>query len=364
MSRSARVAWAALLVVVIVMAALDLVRRPAAAASALSATAEGWLAARVYLERRGDRVALSDRPLDRGPDRAALLLGFPWQALPSPEELDALRQRVAGGGTVVFAYSGRRPGPAETLVARALGLHPGRTRGDPPLAPARWWAFVNAESRLQPDRAFAADRSVREVVIGAPDYAPAALSGADVLYRGAKGEPRVFAGRRGRGRVIVLPADALSNGRLENAGNADLLESLRSALSRDVAFDEYHHGLAAADTLATSGSAASLDLLLGELLLLYVLCAWTLGRHFGPAWRETPEIAGSASEFLVGLGRLHRRLGHAPEAALRLLEDARRWDTRVAPPRELVEAAAGAGDNTLLSIAKSVARLQGRGRSA
>jgi len=332
-------------------------------ASALSPSPSGWLAARVYLERRGAAVKLLDRPLEEAPADAALVLTFPWEGLPSPEDLDALRRRLAAGGTVVFAYSGHPGGGfAEDLVAHALGIDLGETRGDPPLSPRGWWRFVNAEWRLAPSAALAA-RGAEEIVIHAPESAPKPPSDATAEWTGPGARPAVFTFARGRGRVVVLPADALANGRVSSAGNAGLLESLGASLGDSIAFDEYHHGLAAPGPSDETGAGSSLDLLLVQLVLLYLAAAWALGRRFGPAWRERPEIVGSTSAFLVGIGSLHRRLRHSAPAAIRLLDRAQAFEPGLVIPAGLREAAFTADENRFLEIARTVARHQGRGRS-
>jgi hypothetical protein len=272
-----------------------------------------------------------------------------------------LRQRLAAGGSVMFAYSGLSRSISEDFVARALGLDLVEVRGAPPLSPRRWYAFVREQWRLKPEKTFAPG-SVPEVVIQAPDRVPKAPKGAEVFYRGDNEVPALFSFPRSRGRVIVVPADGLSNARLGNPGNADLLESLRVALGEEIAFDEYHHGLVAPDIIAGSGSAPNLDLLLAQLLLLYLVMTWALGRRFGPAWEEPPEIASSTKAFLLGLGALHRKLRHSAPACVHLLQDAESLDPRVQVPPELRNIAFDAGEQAFLDVARIIARLQRRGR--
>jgi hypothetical protein len=160
--------------------------------------------------------------------------------------------------------------------------------------------------------------------------------------------------------VLVLPADALSNGRLGNPGNANLLESVRVALGPHIVFDEYHHGLATPASLPEGSSASSLDLLLVELGLLYLLGAWALGRRFGPAWQEPPEIASSTSSFLLGLGALHRKLKHSADAAVHLIGNVESYDPGVSIPAGARQAAVEAGETQLVDLARSIARQQRR----
>jgi hypothetical protein len=182
-----------------------------------------------------------------------------------------------------------------------------------------------------------------------------------VLYRAVRDAPAIFVFPRGRGRVVAVPAEALSNGRIANPGNAALLESLLDSFGPALAFDEYAHGLAAPDAAASPGSAPSLDLLVAQLVLLYALCAWALARAFGPAWREPPVLASSTTGFLLGLGAFHRELGHSAEATGRLIESAEAWDPRVKIGGEARRAALGADESTFLGIAQWIGRRQ-RGR--
>ena len=157
------------------------------------------------------------------------------------------------------------------------------------------------------------------------------------------------------GRVVVLPADALSNARLGEAGNADLLETLLRNLGPRWAFDEVHHGLAAAPA-AKGPLGRAADLLLAHLVLLYLLAVLALARRQGPAWREPATVAGSAATFLLGMGALHHRLGHHAEAARLLLRRARELDRGLQLPPDLDRQAASAGPRELVEIATLVAR--------
>jgi hypothetical protein len=332
-----------------------LVRGKGAGPSAIDRGPSGWLAARTYLARRGGAVSLADRPPSEVVPGPALVIAFPWQTLLVPGEADSLRARAARGGLIVFAYSGGRPAGSEELVARALGLEFKKVGGDPPLDPFAWYRFQGAESVLTAEPGSGA--GARPVVVRALRAVPTSASSTQVLYRLSSGLPAVFALRLARGRVLVLPADALSNGRLSREGNADLLESLVLALPEGVVFDEYHHGLAAPPGLEESSRVAALDTLLFQLALLYALCVLALGRRFGPAWSEAPAVVGSTVGFLEGLGALHRQLGHSASAASLLLRRAEEWSPHMVIPESL-RAAAQAGDLTLLELARAISRQQ------
>lgn len=361
--------WAAVLGAVILAGALLARQGGAAGASALAASPEGLLAARTYLERRGSRVSLADAPLETFASGDALVVAFPAARFPAREEIEGARRGLAAGGTLVFAYSGSARSVFEDEFANGLGLSVTPSRGSPPLGPFRWWARAKTEWRLRPEPALGP--AAQKIVVRAPDRIPKAADDAAVLYRGGgAGEektPAVFSIVRGRGRIVVLPSDALSNGRLAEGGNADLLESLRAAIPGRITFAEYRHGLVSSRARAgdSSGIASSLDLLLAELVLLYLLAAFALGRRFGPSWEEPPEISGSASAFLLGLGALHRRLRHFQAASSRLVETAGRLDPRARTDvfLSLQAAAERGGETEFLELAKAVARAQRRWRS-
>jgi hypothetical protein len=332
--------------------------------STISRGPGGWLAARRYLEARGARVTLIAEPLDRflqgrherleallpGAGRKAagagvLVLAFPWQTLPTVDLDAALDLHLDGGGDLVLAYSGEEAG-AEQL----FGLWHLRRARRVPLAPWLWRSFMHREWQLRP-----VERHGRPVRIWAPRALPELGPGAEVLFTSPGGQPAVAVFRRHGGRVVVLPADALANARLGEAGNADLLEALLRNLGPRWAFDEFHHGL----VTAGGGNVAlgrAADLLLAHLLLLYLLAALALGRRQGPAWSEPPALAGSAATFLLGLGALHDRLGHHRDAARQLLRRAQELDRSLVLPPRLDRLAETAGPRELLEIARQVSR--------
>jgi hypothetical protein len=180
--------------------------------------------------------------------------------------------------------------------------------------------------------------------------------GAQVLFRDRDGRPAAFSYSRWAGRLVVLPASALSNARIAEDGNGDLLESLVAAFGSEWAFDEFHHGLVSPAAVATgTGATRALDLVLLQLALLYALAVLAVSRRFGPAWSEPRVVAGSAASFLRGVGALHHRLGHHRDAARLLVERARQMHPRVAFDEP--EAGAG-GDAGLLRLAQAVGRAQ------
>jgi hypothetical protein len=334
-----------------------------AASSALSADARGWLAARRYLEARGARVVLRDTPLadeapELAPEAGVLVLAFPWQLRTgsSPGTEMQLRKYAQSGGTVVFAYSGRRPGPSESAVMTALGLDGAELRPPPPLSPFRWWRYQRESWRLRPE-----EPGWPELAVGAFRHTPTPPPGARVLHRDPGGNPLVFAYRLNRGRVVALPAGVLANARITEAGNADFLETLHRWLGPEWTFDEYHHGLVDRGAVPEGGSPFAWDLFTGHLALIYLLALLALGRRFGPPWREAEVAVGSTASFLRDLGALHHRLRHHGEVAPLLVERVRRHDPRLELPEEIDEEAAEVdGGGKLVALARRLAGLQRR----
>jgi len=321
---------AVVFVVVAVGAGSLLAGKIVAESSALSSGPRGFRAARRYLEVRGRTVSLIDTPVAPRGAADVLVLAFPWQRIPGLEEERGLLDVLSGGATVVLAYSGAFPDPIERHLLTQVGLPPREVRGHPPRNPWRWHAYASSEWALAPDPALG--ETARPVVVSAPRSVPKAPGSARVLYRGPDGSPVVFELAVGRGRIVALPAEALANARLDQPGNADLLETLSASLGERWAFDEFHHGLSAAPTAAETANLQVMDLWLLQLALVYVLALVALGRRFGPAWSEPPVISGSAASFLRGLGGLHDRLGHHEEAARLLGERARELDPRLVLP--------------------------------
>jgi hypothetical protein len=283
-----------------------------------------------------------------------LVVTFPWQQPGRGAFDEQLELYLRRGGDVVLAYSGE---DSDLALRGLLDLEWRRVR-TPPLDPWSWRAFAHREWDLRP-----AGFTAPPVRIWAPRVLPVPPAGAEALYLSPRGAPVVAAFRRWRGRVVLLPMDALTNARLGEHGNAALLETLFARLGPRWIFDEYHHGLVAAGAAAGASLGPAVDVLLAHLGLLYLLAVFALMRRQGPAWREAPPAAGSAGAFLLGLGTLHDRLGHHAAAASMLLARARELDRDLALPAGFERRAAAAGREELLALAREVAHLR-RHRSA
>ena len=316
--------------------------------SSLSRTANGWLAARRYLEDMGTRVVLIDHDLEEPVGLGVLVLAFPWQNGAFDDVREAVEVQLRQGGSVVVAYTDR-PEPGQSVLVESLGMDWDTRRSRPPLHPTAWPAYAREDWALTaPPPA-----DVREVRVSARREVPHMPARATLLLRDTQQRAVAFEFPRHRGRVVVMPADIFANARIGNPGNADFLESLRQDLGGPWLFDEYHHGLRAAPGPAQTGPQRALLLYVLQVGLVYALCALAVARRFGPAWRDETAAGSSAAVFLLGLGALHDRLGHHREAGRLLVTRAQELDPRLRLP------SAEAGDGKeLLALARRVGALQ------
>ena len=359
--RGVLLAAAGLLLAVIVAALAA--RRPSAGPSALSASSQGWSTLRRYAEIRGSKVELLDRPVSRGRE-GGVLIAFPEKGFRTDEELEALRSWVGRGNRLVLAFSGEPRVREESRVFHAFGMSGKSVRGELPVNPVAWYRFQSEVWRLDAQPAAGGSaREVAEIHVHAPRRIPVPGKDARILYRAQGGDPMVFTSPYLRGTVLVLPADALSNGRISAEGNADLAEWVREWMGPTLLFEEHFHGLSSPD-LETGSASFPFDLLAGQLLLLYALAVLALSRRFGPAWRETPVRTGSTATFLLGLATRHRRFGHYREAGELLLERARSYDPALAVPEESLALAEQGSEESLLALGKEIGRIQAGKRGA
>ena len=342
--------WALLLVVLAIGMTLLVEVRETASASALSVGSRGFFTARRYLEERGVEVRLLDRPLTEAEPLEVLVLAFPWQRGASRSEQAGVQQHLLRGGTLLFGYAGDGESWTEQDAMDWLGLSWSEVREAPPLGYFAWRAYANEEWSLRPAERLEAP----PLRISALSRAPQAPVEARVLYQGPRGEPLVFVFPSLKGRVVVFPSEVFGNARLQEPGNADLLESLMSSLGPAWSFDEYHHGLSAALSVEQTRPRFAFDLFLLHLGILYVLFVWRLARSFGPVWPETAVVSGSTRTFLLGLGSLHDRLGHHGEAAELMVRRARELQPRM----ELAESGSARTGAELVELGARVARGQ------
>ena len=118
--------------------------------------------------------------------------------------------------------------------------------------------------------------------------------------------------RLGGGTVVVL-ADPLplANGYLEKADNgrfaADLLALVQAGMP--VGFDEYHHGVTAADLSPQSWLLTPWGIALLWLLVALFFGLLLRGRRFGPLMPRQAAPSRAEAEWAVAVGELLRRAG-------------------------------------------------------
>jgi hypothetical protein len=122
--------------------------------------------------------------------------------------------------------------------------------------------------------------------------------------------PIAYEERFGRGLVIAL-ADPLElcNGYLEKADNGRFLADLLGLVpaGAPVAFDEYHHGLTAADLTPAAWILTPWGAALLWLIVAIFFGLLLRGRRFGPVVPRLAEASRLDAEWAVAVGELLRR---------------------------------------------------------
>ncbi|NOZ95341.1 MAG: hypothetical protein GXP47_11495 [Acidobacteria bacterium] len=356
MSRSRQLVLAAV-VVAGALAALLLVSRPAGLdeASSVSRRSGGLLLARRYLESRGVRcTTFTGRVGKNGPGSASLVVAFPATGRPRRAGLLRLKRWISGGGTLVVLFDHTFPGVAQKETLEALGVATRPIWRREELNPFRWWTRVRRPWRLSSPVANTPIVLSSEARVALKPHAGDVILLEEPKHNAVLGLARTV----GRGRLVILPSEVLSNGRLLEGGNADLLEWLGRRLpSPDVAFDEGIHGLGAPAKRGAEGTPMA-DALLAQLALLYLLAIVALARRQGPPWPEEAVRGSSVGGLLLRLGAVHRRMGHHADAARVMVERAAAfggWDSVPADLQEIPPRLDGPG---LIRLAQRVARRQ------
>lgn len=361
MSRSRQLVLAAV-VVACALAALLLVSRPAGLdeASSVSRRPGGLLLARRYLESRGVRcTTFTGRVGTNGPGSTSLVVAFPATGRPRRAGLLRLNRWVSRGGTLVVLFDHSFPGFAQRDTLESLGVATRSIRRREELNPFRWWKRARTPWRLNSPVANT------PIVLSSQARVVLKPQAGDVIllkepkYNAVLGLARIV----GRGRLVILPSEVLSNARLLEGGNADLLEWLGRRLPSAgfVAFDEGIHGLGVPAKRSAEGTPMA-DALLAQLALIYLLAIVALARRQGPPWPEETARGGSVGGLLLRLGAVHRRMGHHADAARVMVERAVAfggWDGVPADLREIPPRLDGPG---LIRLAQRVARRQAHDR--
>ena len=305
--------WIALTVLLGLMTALSVGPSGPTDASSVSKTSSGWNTARRYLEAQGTPTkTLDESPADGLEGSDVLVLSGSAADDFSPEETESLERFIQAGGRLVLGYSDESRGRSSR---EALGVvFVPSDSGSRSINPVVWREETARTLR------FPVGDSGAALAMFAVRRRPVSEPGDLVLVQNDKREPLVILRPRGKGEVFLLPVEALSNGRLGEAGNAGLLEGLRTRFGDGAVwtFDEYHHGLVRATSPLGQRSRRALDLFVFQILLAYALFVLAMGRRFGAEWPEPTMASGATGSFLVTVAAIHHRLGHHAAAAAAL----------------------------------------------
>ena len=290
----------------------------------------GWRGLRSAIEAQGLATADLDswprlgdaEPLPVDPSRDSLWISFPWQS-GGLVDTRPLLEFVRAGGAVVIGYGEQGLDVAlfDVLAELGLELEPRTSRAS--LLPWRWFDSQTPLEHALVTEGRPGAEGRPAVISGRSDWRLASWSeGHDrTLAHDAEKHPTILERPVARGRVILVPVSAFANAYLHNEGNATLLARLLPELGDRVVFDEIHHGIAGAGGTTTSDSAERLlDRVVLQLVAVYGLALLAFAWRFGPRWPTRAPAADSHRSYLVGLGALHRRLGHQGEAAELLVE--------------------------------------------
>jgi hypothetical protein len=366
-----RAAVVAVITVPLVIAATLLMTRtaPPDEPNTFSRRAGGLMLARRYLEARGIRCTELTGAIGSMPSDEAYVMAFPAITRRQPQEIGTLKGWVRHGGTLVILYASTRPGLDQMEVLEAFSVATTPVPGLHDLNPFRWWRKARTPWRLRspsgqapvlisrPRLALVAEPH-DTILLRTIDRASARTSrGAAPKRSEEDGLVMGLARGSGRGALVVLPTEALTNGRLLTGGNPDLLEWLRHRLPATVTFDELLHGFGAPPLGATAGTPVA-DYLLAHLAVIYLLVVLALGRRQGPPWPVETTRGHSVGGLLLRFGAVHRRMGHQAEGAQALVRRAAAFGGWTTIPEGLMEAAKEVHGRRLVQLAQHVARLQ------
>lgn len=289
-------------------------------ASSFSKGSSGWSAARAYLENQGAYTETLDQPVSEGlplSEGGVLVVAGAASHGFSEKDLEAVNRFLGSGGRVVFGYgqiSERRASLRGNLDVEFVKSQSLSTSLNP-----FTWRREAFETRRYPTA-----EGLPDVALYPVSAHPVSVAGDTVLLRDEEDEALVILRPKGKGELVILPSELLSNGRLTEPGNAALLESLMNHFDAETPwyFDEYHHGIARPSSPVGLKSRRALDLFVIQIIIAYVLFVIAIGRRFGPGWPEPRPASGATSTFLMTVAAVHDRLGHHEAAAVVLRERA------------------------------------------
>ncbi len=338
-----------------------------ASGSSLSRGATGWLAAAQAVSNLGGGVLRLDRPLEAGeldPGEDLLVMVLPWQR-PGPEALIAARAHLRAGGHLLIGYSGGTLAPGEDELLSGLAVATARRELDRlPLAPLAWRREASRPRHLRHGARVAGGDPLRVPPLDRGPVAPGSGLRWRVLFEDESGQPASVRWRHPLGGTLwLIPSSLLSNAWLAQGGNARFLVELVDTLPQRWVIDEYHHGLLSPAVRRQQPGRRALGVLIAQLGVLYLLAVWALARRWAPVWPSVATVSSSHEEFLLAVGRLHRRLGHHRDGARALIERVEEAQPGLRVPAALRRRADSLEPGELTDLAREITLLQTRGGS-
>jgi hypothetical protein len=262
-----------------------------APASIASHAGGGLAGVATWLRESGAEIRVLDGPLTSLPaGTATVVLAAPTAARITREEVVALGQFVAGGGTLVYL----RPGAGQAAMDEWLQLESAGELDASPLVvdPGGATAQVSPARGLLSGLTSFRVGARRGVTSSDPQFLAVASAGL---------VPALLWRPEDRGEIFVAAgADLAENRRLELGDNRVFWARL--AARGPLAFDEFHHVPPPPPPLSPGPWAFAL-----QAVLCAVLLALTRGTHLGPPRTPAVSTHRPALEYAESFGRLLRR---------------------------------------------------------
>ena len=276
-------------------------------ATTYSTVSEGAKAAYLVLQESGYRIQRWERPPAEvpGSQNVVLLLTDPT-LMPNSEDVDALRQFVSRGGTLILSGS----------LASVFTSYPAPM--PLPAGPEGWKTFPALAPSAQA-------RSAGSIRLNPSSHWTETKSG--VALYGDAGATVVMQFPLGKGQILWLASSSpLSNAGLREPGNLEFLLASIGSRETQVLWDEYFHGHR--ESAGTAAAHPQMKWLAAQLAFFAVAVLVTFSRRSGPQRAPVAESRLSPLEFVTALGDLYERAGAANVAVDIYYERFRYWLTR------------------------------------
>ena len=309
--------------------------------SSYNAKAPGVKALYLLMERQGFRTARLQTTWDSLAASDGLIVvvePFARSRQPLPGELNALRQWIQRGGTMLyFAAGSPRPLDPQDPIAGDIALAVAPNAPSPAAADSVSLTVESGNTAALSSVSAQAEASdspyLRDVeAVSGPAglrLEPAPKARYDILFRDKQGA-LVAHKTVGRGHLILSAINLLANNGVRQADNAVFLVNVAQAAiggaNRTVVFDEYHHGIGfdAGRDESGAGILASLPrpfwLACLPLASVGLLLLVNGNRRFGAALASGPTGPPPSTDYIGSMARLFRRAGAADVALQTIYE--------------------------------------------